>query len=51
MGGAVPDLTGRRALVTGAAHGIGAAIVQALREHGAIVHSVGELSAWLAANG
>ena len=36
----MPDLTGRRALVTGAAHGIGAAIVQALREHGAIVHSV-----------
>ena len=36
----MPDLTGRSALVTGAAHGIGAAIVQALREHGATVHGV-----------
>jgi 3-oxoacyl-[acyl-carrier protein] reductase len=36
----VPDLSGRVALVTGAAHGIGAAIVQALGKHGATVHGV-----------
>jgi 3-oxoacyl-[acyl-carrier protein] reductase len=36
----VPDLTGRAALVTGAAHGIGAAIVRTLDEHGATVHGV-----------
>jgi Dehydrogenases with different specificities (related to short-chain alcohol dehydrogenases) len=36
----VPDLSSRVALVTGAAHGIGAAIVRALGEHGATVHGV-----------
>jgi 3-oxoacyl-[acyl-carrier protein] reductase len=34
----VPDLAGRVALVTGTAHGIGAAIVAALEAHGAVVH-------------
>jgi 3-oxoacyl-[acyl-carrier protein] reductase len=36
----VPDLSGRVAIVTGAAHGIGAGIVAALSEHGATVHGV-----------
>ena len=36
----MPDLTSRVALVTGAAYGIGAAIVRALKEHGATVHGV-----------
>jgi 3-oxoacyl-[acyl-carrier protein] reductase len=36
----VPDLRGRVALVTGTAQGIGAAILDALREHGATVHGV-----------
>jgi 3-oxoacyl-[acyl-carrier protein] reductase len=34
------DLTGRTALVTGTAHGIGAAILAALRAHGAAAHGV-----------
>jgi 3-oxoacyl-[acyl-carrier protein] reductase len=34
----VPDLGGRVALVTGTAHGIGAAIAAALAAHGAVVH-------------
>ena len=36
----MPDLRGRRALVTGTAHGIGAAILEALAEHGAEAHGV-----------
>jgi 3-oxoacyl-[acyl-carrier protein] reductase len=36
----VPDLSGRIALVTGTAHGIGAAIATALDQNGATVHSV-----------
>jgi 3-oxoacyl-[acyl-carrier protein] reductase len=36
----VPDLTGRIALVTGTAHGIGAEIAAALEEDGATVHGV-----------
>jgi len=36
----VPDLAGRVAIVTGTAHGIGAAIAAALGEHGASVHGV-----------
>jgi 3-oxoacyl-[acyl-carrier protein] reductase len=36
----VPDLHGRTALVTGTAHGIGAAIVGALEAHGATAHGV-----------
>jgi 3-oxoacyl-[acyl-carrier protein] reductase len=36
----VPDLAGRTALVTGTAHGIGAAIAAALQRHGATVHGV-----------
>jgi 3-oxoacyl-[acyl-carrier protein] reductase len=36
----VPDLGGQVALVTGTAGGIGAGIVDALREHGATVHGV-----------
>jgi 3-oxoacyl-[acyl-carrier protein] reductase len=36
----VPDLTGRIALVTGTAHGIGAGIAAALEERGATVHGV-----------
>ena len=34
----MPDLDGRVAIVTGTAHGIGAAIAVALAEHGATVH-------------
>jgi 3-oxoacyl-[acyl-carrier protein] reductase len=34
----VPELTGRVAIVTGTAHGIGAGIAAALTEHGATVH-------------
>jgi len=36
----VPDLSGRTALVTGTAHGIGSAIAAALQQHGAVVHSI-----------
>jgi 3-oxoacyl-[acyl-carrier protein] reductase len=36
----VPDLGGRTALVTGTAHGIGAAILHALEQHGATAHGV-----------
>jgi 3-oxoacyl-[acyl-carrier protein] reductase len=36
----VPDVAGRRALVTGTAHGIGAAIAEALERCGATVHGV-----------
>jgi 3-oxoacyl-[acyl-carrier protein] reductase len=36
----VPDLSGRTALVTGTAHGIGAAILRALEEHGTTAHGV-----------
>jgi 3-oxoacyl-[acyl-carrier protein] reductase len=36
----VPDLRGHVALVTGAAHGIGAAIVDALHDRGATAHGV-----------
>jgi 3-oxoacyl-[acyl-carrier protein] reductase len=36
----VPDLRGRVALVTGTAQGIGAAILEALHEHGATAHGV-----------
>jgi 3-oxoacyl-[acyl-carrier protein] reductase len=36
----MPDLRGRVALVTGTAQGIGAAILDALREHGATAHGV-----------
>jgi 3-oxoacyl-[acyl-carrier protein] reductase len=36
----MPDLRGRVALVTGTAGGIGAGIVEALRDHGAAVHGV-----------
>jgi 3-oxoacyl-[acyl-carrier protein] reductase len=36
----VPDLGNRTALVTGTAHGIGAAIAAALEAHGATVHGV-----------
>ncbi|HEY8408118.1 MAG TPA: SDR family oxidoreductase [Gaiellaceae bacterium] len=36
----MPDLSGRVAIVTGAAHGIGAGIAAALGEHGATVHGV-----------
>jgi 3-oxoacyl-[acyl-carrier protein] reductase len=36
----VPDLSGRTALVTGAAHGIGVAIVRALERHGATANGV-----------
>ena len=36
----MPDLSGRTALVTGTAHGIGAAIAAALERHGATVHGV-----------
>jgi 3-oxoacyl-[acyl-carrier protein] reductase len=34
----VPDLSGRTAIVTGVAHGIGAGIARALADHGAAVH-------------
>ena len=36
----MPELHGRTALVTGTAHGIGAAIAAALERHGATVHGV-----------
>jgi len=35
----MPDLTGRVALVTGTAHGIGAGIASALEAYGAVVHA------------
>jgi 3-oxoacyl-[acyl-carrier protein] reductase len=35
----MPDLTGRVALVTGTAHGIGACIAATLEAHGAVVHA------------
>src|SRR5581483_9336372 len=34
----MPDLSGRVAIVTGTAHGIGSGIAAALEEHGATVH-------------
>jgi 3-oxoacyl-[acyl-carrier protein] reductase len=34
----MPDLSGRVAIVTGTAHGIGAGIARALEQHGAVVH-------------
>ena len=37
---AVPGLAGKTAVVTGTAHGIGAAIAEALRDDGAVVHGV-----------
>jgi 3-oxoacyl-[acyl-carrier protein] reductase len=40
VAGRVPDLSGRKALVTGTAHGIGSAIAAALEQHGAVVHPV-----------
>src|SRR5512133_1966810 len=40
MGGRLPDLAGRTALVTGTAHGIGTAIAQALERCDATVHGV-----------
>jgi 3-oxoacyl-[acyl-carrier protein] reductase len=40
VAGHVPDLTSRTALVTGTAHGIGAAILRALEEHGATAYGV-----------
>ncbi len=39
-GWSMPDLAGQVALVTGTAHGIGAAIAAALEAHGATVHGV-----------
>jgi 3-oxoacyl-[acyl-carrier protein] reductase len=36
----VPDLHGKTALVTGTAHGIGAAILKALEAHGATAHGI-----------
>src|ERR1700691_1703690 len=40
MGGQVSELAGKTALVTGTAHGIGAAIAQTLASMGATVHGV-----------